>query len=114
MEIPKPADACDTQIEMSALAPVIHSPLTVFAVWEIDHDPDIQGNNDYARTGSAQVHSRTYRRTAQAARGCDTARTDDAPSAPAGPPVRAAVADGSEQGAFGGGGVTGVVQVVVQ
>ena len=25
---------------MSALAPVIHSPLTVFAVWEIGHDPD--------------------------------------------------------------------------
>jgi hypothetical protein len=29
---------------MSALAAVIHSPLTVFAVWEIGHDPDTQGD----------------------------------------------------------------------
>jgi transcriptional regulator GlxA family with amidase domain len=25
---------------MSALAPVVHSPVTVFSVWEIGHDPD--------------------------------------------------------------------------
>jgi hypothetical protein len=34
---------------MSALVPVIHSALTVFAVWEIGHDLDIQCDNDYAR-----------------------------------------------------------------
>jgi hypothetical protein len=40
---------------MSALVPVIHSPLTVFTVWEIGHDPDTKGDHDHARTGSAQV-----------------------------------------------------------
>jgi len=48
---------CDTQIEMSALASVIHSPLTVFAVWEIGHNPDTKGDRDDARPGSTQVHS---------------------------------------------------------
>jgi hypothetical protein len=38
---------------MSALAPVIHSPLIVFAVWEIGHDPDTQGDNEHARTEGA-------------------------------------------------------------
>ena len=51
---------------MSALVPLIHSPLTVFTVWEIGHDPDTKGDHDDARTGSAQVHSRTYRRTSPA------------------------------------------------
>jgi hypothetical protein len=45
------------------LAPVVHSQLIVFTVWEIGHDPDTQGDHDDARTGSAQVLSRTYRRT---------------------------------------------------
>jgi hypothetical protein len=31
---------------MSALAPVVHSPLIVFTVWEIGHDSDTQGDHD--------------------------------------------------------------------
>src|ERR1700736_6803874 len=72
---------------MSALVPVIHSPLTVFTVWEIGHDPDTKGEHDDARTGSAQVHSRTYRWASQAACGRNAAGAYDAPGAPAGPAI---------------------------
>ena len=31
------------------------SAVTVFTGWEIGHDPDTKGDNDDARTGSAQL-----------------------------------------------------------
>src|SRR5260221_12357392 len=73
---------------MSALVQLIHSPQAVVTAWEIGHDPDTKGDNDDARPGSGQMHSRTYRRIAQADRGCRAAGTHDAPGAQARRPGR--------------------------